>query len=100
MTKVTYFDLPELPEIFGDHIGDVHLQLDARLLRLEVQVTRQSEYAVAGLPPKSPRRYTAARLALTAEAMLQLYDQLRGIVEPLKASGKIQTAHAVTSTKQ
>lgn len=98
MTNLTYVDRLDVNEVFADHIAGMKYEL--KVLRVEFQVTRQTHVSEGLRTPESLCRLPAARLVLTRDAMLQLYDQLHSIVERLKASGEVGSAQSVTSRRQ
>lgn len=73
---VTYVDRPEVPEVFVDSIQSV--VFDGQTFRVETCVTRMDEPKQGARA--SSRRYTAARLAFTADVAIALQNQLGGII--------------------
>jgi len=80
---VRYIDRPECTEIFADSIvGSV---FDGQTLRLEFGVTRLDE-----IKPNAPitgRRYPACRLALSANAAVELINRMQQIAALLTQAG-------------
>jgi hypothetical protein len=83
---VRYVDRPECTEIFADSIiGSV---FDGQTLRLEFGVTRLDE-----IKPNAPitgRRYPACRLALSANAAVELINRMQQIAALLTQAGLIK----------
>jgi hypothetical protein len=83
---VRYVDRPECAEIFADSIiGSV---FDGQTLRLELGVTRLDE-----IKPNAPitgRRYPACRLALSANAAVELINRMQQIAALLTQAGLIK----------
>ena len=85
-TVVPYIDLSDVREIFADNVR--MMAFNDSVLRMELTVARTGEYK----PPATPtaRAYTAARLALTATAALQLHGHLTSMLASLEKQGLIQ----------
>lgn len=84
--KIRYVDLPDVSETFVDSIGLI--TFDGQSGRIELCITRMD----APKPPNVPtaRRYPACRLVLPPLTMLNLYNQLKNIVDALERDGIIK----------
>jgi len=84
--QVQVIDRPDLPEVFCDAVG--LSTFDGNSIRVELCVTRLN-------PPKPPepptaRRYVAARLVITPEASVDLWNQLSGMVRVMEEKGMVR----------
>jgi hypothetical protein len=94
---VRHVDRPEVTETFVDSLH--RIQWDGQALRVELCVTRFPEPdAPAGA---EANRYTACRLVLTPQAMLDLSNGLRQTMAALEQAGLVgqQSASAATPAK-
>ena len=83
--KIVYVDRPELFETFSDSAEKV--SFDGTVWRIEFCVTRLEE---SKPPIVSGKRHPACRMVLTANAGLQLYDRLKGLVSVLEKRGMLR----------
>ena len=84
--SLRYVDRPECTEIFADSIvGSV---FDGQTLRLEFGVTRLDE--IKANSPITGRRYPACRLALSANAAVELINRMQQIASLLTQAGLIK----------
>ena len=81
-----YKDLPDIREVFVD--GFHQMMFDGHHAHLTLTVNRFHEIK----PPKKPtgQKVTAARLVLTPEALMKLYNQLTQLVAALEQSGTVK----------
>jgi len=80
---IRYVDLPEVSETFVDHLQTI--LFDGTTLRLELCVTRMEEPRPPN--PMTATRYPTCRLVMPAPAMLELYNQLTGLIRGLEEQG-------------
>ena len=94
--NIQYVDLPELSETFVDSFGTI--AFDGQTARIELRVTRMGE----PMPPAKPtaKRYPAARLVLTPDALLELSNSLQSVINALKQQGIIKNIEPEKSTIQ
>jgi hypothetical protein len=84
--KLRHLDLPELRETFADSVRTV--VWDGQTLRVELSVTRVSDIAPGEAAQAT--RYPAARLVLTPQASVDLYNRLQQTMAALVKSGLIK----------
>jgi hypothetical protein len=89
--KLRYQDIPDLPEIFADSIGQ--WIFDGQNLRIEFTVTRLDPGGSRDQP--SGRRLPAARMVLTPVCAVELIRQCQQLMAALeKAAANAQQAAA------
>ena len=82
--QYTYVDRPAVTEVFCEYLES--FSFDGRLLRFEFCVHRVNEpIKKAGKQQLTGKRYTCARLVLTAEAGQDLYNKLDIVLRQLGA---------------
>ena len=85
--QVRYIDRPEILETFVDSIGAGSFQHG--VARIEMCVTRMDKLEQGDKP--TARRYPVARAVLTPQAILDLFQQLQGMVIIMQKEGVIKT---------
>ena len=90
---VPYINLSDVHEIFADNVRV--MAFNDGVLRVELTVQRHDEIN----PPATPkaRAYTAARLAITANAALQMHSHLTGMLDSLEKQGLIHRSAVNTA---
>ena len=92
LPKLRYQDIPDLPEIFADSIGQ--WIFDGQNLRIEFTVTRLDPGGSRDQP--TGRRLPAARMVLTPGCAVELIRQCQQLMAALeKAAANMQQAAAV-----
>lgn len=81
--KLTYQDLPELPETFSDSIRSC--VFDGQMMRIEFTVTRFDDRSAAGVV--EGRQLPVCRLVLTRNTLLDLVNRISQMGEALKKGG-------------
>ena len=79
-----YVNRPEITEVFADSVKSVMFK--SSVARVELAVTRFSPGKGADDPPIA-ERVTAARLVLTTQAMMELFSQMKNILDELEKRG-------------
>lgn len=94
--KLKYVDIPEIAETFVDSAR--FFTLEGQLIRMELCVIRMDEPA----PPKQPtaRQYPACRLVITAEAAVDIYNQLQSAINVLAQQGIVKQEQTQKETVQ
>jgi hypothetical protein len=87
---VRYVDRPECTEIFADSL--IASLFDGQTLRLEFGVTRLDE--IKQNSPITGRRYPACRLALSANAAVELINRMQQTAALLTQAGLIKAGDA------
>jgi hypothetical protein len=91
LPKLRYQDIPDLPEIFADSIGQ--WIFDGQNLRIEFTVTRLDPGGSRDQP--TGRRLPAARMVLTPVCAVELIRQCQQLMAALeKAAANMQQAAA------
>ena len=92
---VRHLDRPEVMEAFVDSLH--RMDWDGQALRAEFCVTRLPD---PGSPPGTPaNRYTACRLVLTTQAVLDLYNGLRQTMTALEKAGVVSQQNRTAPTE-
>jgi hypothetical protein len=81
-----YFTVSELPETFIDSVHSAFF--DGVTFRLELCATRMDEPKPA--QPQSAKQYPICRLIMPPQAMLEVYNQLQGLVNMLIQQGVLK----------
>ena len=81
-----YVDRPEISELFADSVQSVIY--NSSVARIELAVTRFS--SEKGVNPPKAERVTAARGVLTTQAMVELFGQMKNILDQLESRGTIE----------
>ena len=84
--KRIYVDIPEVSETFADSFRN--FVFDGQVIRIEFCATRLDD--IAPNHPPTAKQYPACRLVLTAQAMLEMYNQLGQMIGALEKEGKIK----------
>lgn len=84
--KVKKIDRPEICETYVDSLGLV--TFDGTAMRMELCVTRFDEPN----PPAAPSgtRYTASRLVLSPDAVIDVFNALQNIIGAMAAKGLVK----------
>jgi hypothetical protein len=92
--QIRYVDLPEVSETFVDSFGTI--LFDGQTARIELCVTRMD----TPQPPKQPTatKYTACRLVLTPNALLELSNNLQNIINALIKQGVLKPVQPEAET--
>ncbi len=84
--QAVYVDRPEISEVFCDSVRTVSMGPQGCML--ELTVTRMVQTALD--TPPQPKQYTACRLVVTPQAMLQLHSQIGAVTEMMKRNGMLK----------
>ena len=80
-----YVNRPEISEVFADSVQGVIY--NSSVARIELAVSRASAQDAAD--PRKKERVTAARLVLTTPAMVELFVQLKNVLDQLEKQGAV-----------
>jgi len=83
--QIRYIERTDIHETFVDALGLT--TFDGHSMRVELCILRYDQPN----PPKpmTARKYTAARLALTPEVTVELFNQLQGMINVMKQQGMV-----------
>lgn len=83
----SFVDIPEVFETFSDSLNTTFF--DGQALRIEFCVTRITPPTGAGKNAMS-KKYPCCRIALTPNAMLELYNRLSQHIAAMQKSGTLK----------
>ena len=81
-----YVDPPHISEIFADSLE--RIRFDGQALRLEFCVTRTDEPKAN--QPIGGKKYTACRLVLPPNGLIELFDKLNAMISALEQQGLLK----------
>lgn len=96
--QIRYIDLPEISETFVDSFGA--MTFDGQTARIELCVQRMDMPTGIPKPDHKPtvRKYTACRLVLTPDALIDLSNNLQNLIIALTKQGVIKPIQPDTGT--